>query len=82
MYVRLKAFWKVCRDLAKIDEGPGWKPLDCDGLKGELWMNRAVLAGLGTWRSAEVTAKGRLRKNAMIAVVRRELNMKLKKRKK
>ena len=49
-----------------MDEGPN--VLDWEGLMGELWTNRAVLADLGTWHSTEVTANGRLMKSAMIAV--------------
>ena len=68
MYVRLKAFWKVCRDLAKIDDEAEPRGFVC-GLKGEWWINRAVFAGLGIWLSADETANGRLRKNAMIAML-------------
>ena len=35
---------------------------------GELWMNRAVFESLGTWRSAEDTANGRLKKKAMFVM--------------
>lgn len=49
------------------------------GLKGEWWINRAVLEGLGIWLSADETANGRLRKNAMIAMLTmvRALNSKV-----
>lgn len=62
--MRRKAFWKFCRDLAKIEDETTWG--FAWGLMGELWMNRAVFEALGSWRSAEDTANGRLRKKAML----------------
>jgi hypothetical protein len=49
-----------------MEEVVGLRGFGWAGLKGELWMNLAVLAVLGTCRRAVGTAKGRRKKNAMI----------------
>jgi hypothetical protein len=48
MYVRRNAFWNVCRDFAKMEDEAGETGFGWTGLKGELWMNRAVVLDLGS----------------------------------